>query len=382
MKYEKTKYPNIYTYQTAKGKRYYIRRSYQQDGKKREVTKSGILTLSDARAFLAEIEQAASKGELKTNYNLTLDEYWEIYSDKKIKIGRWQGNTYQTNESSYRLHISPRFGHIKLKNLSRNDYELHVADMLTRYARTTVDTMHSCFMAILNDAVRCDVLSKNRLSGIYIGKSAITPRNTHMSLDEFRLFIDTAEEILEDYIFALIYVMVFCLRKCEMLGIRTMDVTFREDDRASVYLQDSRSLGSLEGKDGLKTDESERYSVLDIKGTEYIHFLIDRAAKINKKLGRIVPAKKDYLSIRENGQLMHPSSINKYFDKVNEAIGLHVTPHMLRHFFLTQGLIAGVPLEYLRQVAGHTKSTMTQKYIQVKDEISTKVTDTIMAWIG
>ena len=27
MKYNKTKYPNIYYYETAKGKRYYIRRS-------------------------------------------------------------------------------------------------------------------------------------------------------------------------------------------------------------------------------------------------------------------------------------------------------------------------------------------------------------------
>lgn len=34
MKYNKTKYPNIYYYETAKGKRYYVRRSFFFRGKK------------------------------------------------------------------------------------------------------------------------------------------------------------------------------------------------------------------------------------------------------------------------------------------------------------------------------------------------------------
>ena len=39
MKYNKTKYPNIYYYETAKGKRYYVRRSFFFRGKKREKSK-------------------------------------------------------------------------------------------------------------------------------------------------------------------------------------------------------------------------------------------------------------------------------------------------------------------------------------------------------
>ncbi|EHD62711.1 integrase domain protein [Streptococcus pneumoniae GA41410] len=36
MKYNKTKYPNIYYYETAKGKRYYVRRSFSSEVKKRK----------------------------------------------------------------------------------------------------------------------------------------------------------------------------------------------------------------------------------------------------------------------------------------------------------------------------------------------------------
>lgn len=56
MKYEKTKYPNIFTYQTAKGKRYYVRRGYFLQGRKKEATKSNLKTLQEARNALAEIE--------------------------------------------------------------------------------------------------------------------------------------------------------------------------------------------------------------------------------------------------------------------------------------------------------------------------------------
>lgn len=45
MKYNKTKYPNIYYYETAKGKRYYVRRSFFFRGKKVKVVSQLSLKL-------------------------------------------------------------------------------------------------------------------------------------------------------------------------------------------------------------------------------------------------------------------------------------------------------------------------------------------------
>lgn len=39
MKYNKTKYPNIFYYETAKGKRYYVRRSFSSEVKKEKKVK-------------------------------------------------------------------------------------------------------------------------------------------------------------------------------------------------------------------------------------------------------------------------------------------------------------------------------------------------------
>lgn len=57
---------------------------------------------------------------------------------------------------------------------------------------------------------------------------------------------------------------------------------------------------------------------------------------------------------------------------------MHVTPHMMRHFFATQGQIAGVPVEHMAAALGHSTSYMTQKYTHIKDEVASEVTDSFL----
>ncbi|WP_459440440.1 tyrosine-type recombinase/integrase, partial [Streptococcus pneumoniae] len=154
MKYNKTKYPNIYYYETAKGKRYYVRRSFFFRGKKREKSKSGFTTLPQARAALVELEQQIQEQELGINTNLTLDQYWDIYSEKRLSTGRWNDTSYYLNDNLYKNHIKAKFGSILLKNLDRNEYELFIAEKLQNHTRYTVQTLNSSFMALLNDAVK------------------------------------------------------------------------------------------------------------------------------------------------------------------------------------------------------------------------------------
>lgn len=75
MKYNKTKYPNIYTYETKKGKRYYVRRKFKLNGKKKEITKSNLKTLAEARHALAEIEAKIDNNEYDPRLNMTVNEY-------------------------------------------------------------------------------------------------------------------------------------------------------------------------------------------------------------------------------------------------------------------------------------------------------------------
>jgi len=381
MKYNKTKYPNIYYYETAKGKRYYVRRSFFFRGKKREKSKSGFTTLPQARAALVELEQQIQDQELGINTNLTLDQYWDIYSEKRLSTGRWNDTSYYLNDNLYKNHVKPKFGSTLLKNLDRNEYELFIAEKLQNHTRYTVQTLNSSFMALLNDAVKNGNLLSNRLKGVFIGQSDIPAANKKVTLKEFKTWIAKAEEIMPKQFYALTYLTIFGLRRGEVFGLRPMDVTQNENGRAILHLRDSRSNQTLKGKGGLKTKDSERYVCLDDIGTDLIYYLIAEASKIKRKLGIIKEQQKDYITLNEKGGLINPNQLNRNFNLVNEATGLHVTPHMMRHFFTTQSIIAGVPLEQLSQALGHTKVYMTDRYNQVEDELAEATTDLFLSHI-
>ena len=381
MKYNKTKYPNIYYYETAKGKRYYIRRSFYFRGKKKEITKSGLTTLPQARAALTEIEQQIHDQELGINTNLTLDQYWDIYSEKRLSTGRWNDTSYYLNDNLYKNHIKPKFGSVLLKNLDRNEYELFIADKLQNHTRYTVQTLNSSFMALLNDAVKNGNLLSNRLKGVFIGQSDIPAANKKVTLKEFKTWIAKAKEIMPKQFYALTYLTIFGLRRGEVFGLRPMDVAQNDNGRAILHLRDSRSNQTLKGKGGLKTKDSERYICLDDIGTDLIYYLIAEASKIKRKLGIIKEQQKDYITLNEKGGLINPNQLNRNFNLVNEATGLHVTPHMMRHFFTTQSIIAGVSLEQLSQALGHTKVYMTDRYNQVEDELAEATTDLFLSHI-
>ena len=236
-------------------------------------------------------------------------------------------------------------------------------------------------MALLNDAVKSGNLLSNRLKGVFIGQSDIPAANKKVTLKEFKTWIAKAEEIMSKQFYALTYLTIFGLRRGEVFGLRPMDITQNDSGRAILHLRDSRSNQTLKGKGGLKTKDSERYVCLDDIGTDLIYYLIAEASKIKRKLGIIKEQHKDYITINEKGGLINPNQLNRNFNLVNEATGLHVTPHMMRHFFTTQSIIAGIPLEQLSQALGHTKVYMTDRYNQVEDELAEATTDLFLSHI-
>lgn len=382
MKYTKTKYPNIYTYETTKGKRYYVRRSFMFQGKKQEANKSSLKTISEARAELAKIEKRIADQTIAINPNVTVEEYWEKFYEKRVETGRWTPNTEVYYKSTFKLHILPFWGKTKLKNLSRNEYEKHIANLLKVRPKASVRIIHSCFMTMLNDAIMNGNISANRLNGIYVGDSLIAKKNKRITLDQFQIWMQEAEKVMDKTFFGLTYLAIFGLRRGEILGLRHCDVNINVNGRAVLHLQDSRGNHTKNGRHGLKTKSSERWVTLDNTGTELLLSLMSNAEAVKKKLNIIKEVEWDYISIDQKGRLINPNKLNREFERVNDVVGFRVTPHMLRHFFTTQSIIAGVPMEALSQALGHTKMYMTDKYNQVHDELSAQVSDAFIAQIS
>lgn len=383
MKYLPTKYPNIFTYETKNGKRYYVRRGYYLNGKKKEATKSNLKTLTEAKLALSEMIQKIENNEFVYQKNLTLDQYWAIYSEKMIKTERWSPDTEANKFTNYKNHFQARYGKCKLKNILRDEYELYINQLLEKYTKNTVRQLHGIFTAILNDALQCKYLDDNPIDKVYIGKSPKKPKKKQVSLAEFKAFDQAAREILDDYDYTIVRLSYFGLRRSEILGLRMKSPILGTDGRYTLEITSSRTKRRKD--DRLKTTSSHRLVSLDLETSQLLGTAIQTSRLIASKYNRIL-SQDDYLFLNDDkgvhkahrGQPLHYHRIGYLFDVVNQACGLELTPHMMRHFFATQGVVAGIPIEHMAAALGHSTSYMTSKYTHIQDEVSASVTDTFM----
>lgn len=384
MKYNKTNYPNIFWYETTKGKRYHIRRGYYLKGKKKEASKSGLKTIAEARSALAEIERQIENNDFDVNKNLTCDQYWEIYCENRIKTGRWGPDTEYVKNNVYNYRFSPRYGKTKLKDVRRSEYEEYINSLLTDLRKHSVVQLHGIFNAMMNHAKNSKIISDNPIDKIDIGISAKSPRNKRLPLEQFKIWDKTAREICDDYQYAIIRVTYYGLRRSEDAGIQLGRLTKREDGRYLLELKESRTERRPNGG-AMKTEKSRRYCLYDLETSQYIDKAITQSHQIAKKHGRIL-GPDDFLFLADykwghsdlRGKPIRISYINNLFTKVSQACGIHVTPHMMRHFFTTQGQIAKVPIEHMAAALGHSTSYMTQKYTHIQDEVAESVSDSFM----
>lgn len=382
MKYNKTKYPNIYTYETKKGKRYYVRRNFKLNGKKKEATASNLKTLAEARHALAEIENKIASGDYDQKKNITVNDYWQIYSENRIKTGRWAPDTVYIKDINFKRHFAPLFGKKRLKDVNRLEYENYINGLLDDYARMTVIQNNAIFEAMMNDAVVNGYLDRNPILKIFIGDSPFKPKDKRLSLEEFQSWDACAKKILRKYDYAMVRISYFGVRRSEIMGIKFSSLKL-VNGRFRIHLDESRTYRRPNGS-GMKTKQSERYVVVDEETTELLKYAIKKSKKIAKEAGRILN-KDDFLfldsgsNIRKNiGKPIAYVRIANLFRNVSAVNGKHVTPHMMRHFFATQGQIAGVPVEHMAAALGHSTSYMTQKYTHIKDEVASEVTDSFL----
>lgn len=381
MKYEKTKYPNILTYEVKSGTRYRIRKKLRMPGKEDVVDESGFKTLAHAKARLRELEEAIDKSEMGyiRSQKLTVEEYYKEYSNRKAMTHVWSVDSKVSNDSLFKNHIKPEFGSIPLMKLKRDSYELFINKKLAELRRKSVKSIHAMFMAMLNDAVHNGVIERNRLQRVLIGDSTLPAKEKRVALKDYHIWMESAENILSKYEFSMIYLCAFGLRRGEVCGIRPSVVSYDDHpELATVHIADSRTQRTPKtGKGGLKSAGSNRYVVLDKKGTEALEYLIQEAKEIKKDHGEILH-KDDFLLLNPvSGQPFVPSHLNRLFNRVSQSCGVKISPHMLRHFFATQAAIAGVPKEHAAAYLGHNNKTMTEYYTHIKDETASGVIDIV-----
>lgn len=354
-----TKYAGIFSYESKGMKLYGLKFSH----KGTQVQKQGYTSLSTARQARAEISTAIETGEyFKQEY--TLDEYFEIYVNLKVKSGKWNKTSEETLKKVYNM-ISANLKKKKLEDISRQDIQLLNINLGEKYRSNTISSVLGLLSSVLEHAYQNEVLSRNRAKGIEPVKSNKPKFNKELSIEDF----NTIKKYIHDHYDIMVQVafmlLSYGLRRGEILAIRQSVITFK-DNVTKIHIDKSRTRLYRDGK-GTKTGK-ERDIFITLEDTE----LLKKAIKLSKE--RYLASKNksynedEWLLVEQNGESFYITKMNNIFANIKRKTGINITPHILRHFFATQAQATNVNPRLIANFLGHTNISMTDHYSHPTDD--------------
>ena len=354
-----TKYAGIFSYESKGMKLYGLKFSH----KGTQVQKQGYTSLATARQARAEISTAIETGEyFKKEY--TLDEYFEIYANLKIKSGKWNKSSERTYTTTYKM-ISIDLKKKKLEEISRQDIQMLNIKLGEQYRSTTISCVLGLLSSILEHAYQNEVLSRNRAKGIEPVKSNKPKFNKELSTEDFNIVKKYVKDHYDIMVQTAFMLLSYGLRRGEVLAIRESAVEFK-DNVTKIHIDKSRTVLYPEGK-GTKTGKER-----DIFITQEDTVLLKKAIKLSKE--RYVANKKTsytkdaWLLVGKNGEPFIIQLLNNVFKHIKKKTGINITPHILRHFFATQAQSTNINPRLIANFLGHANISMTDKYTHATDD--------------
>jgi len=69
-----------------------------------------------------------------------------------------------------------------------------------------------------------------------------------------------------------------------------------------------------------------------------------------------------------NGKPLAHRNINRILERIGQKVGVHVSPHLIRHSGASHRALAGMPAFLLQRLLGHSTMQMTQRYVHLVDD--------------
>lgn len=384
IKWNKTKYPGIFEYETKRGKRYGVRINYSlHSGGYHQASRSGFKTLTAAKAYKQRTENEIEQNQGLSDRKITLDEWFNEYMEF-FKQKNHSNDTIRHKENIYKNHIKPVFGKRKLESIRLDEYEkflyAKINNPIENLSINTVKTIHRSMKAIINAAVKYEKLYRNKL--IHIDIEALTNRTTPVATkalekDELKKCLVTGKKILSKYDYSMVYLASWGLRRGEIAGLRRKNLEFDDKNKmVSICIDSSRTQYTPEWK-GTKTQAGTRKILLKGEGYSLLKYALKRSDEIAKDFEQL-PHQNDFLFRSPTSNKPYAiTRLNQLTKRISKALGIHLHPHMLRHSFVTQAALAGANQADVQQFVGHKNLSMTEYYTHLTNQGTSQLVDMI-----
>lgn len=270
-------------------------------------------------------ELADTKAGWKKTVVPTLGEWWDSYRLAKVKAD----STWAQEEMIMETHFLPEFGRAGLDELTPNQLERHFNRRRKFATKSTVSREQSLLRAILNSAVKNDLIEKNPLRGM-----------TFLGFDSRKIVVSAEEQFKLSKVLSptmerwLVFMLGTGLRLTECHNI----VPARDINLENRFV-------TVTGKGHNSIPKVREVPLLD----EELVRIVEEQEQETPGLATLWP---------EN-----IAWFRKHLTAGCKEAGVkHITPHTLRHSFATRYLQGGGDIYVLSQILGHSSVIVTERH--------------------
>ncbi|MCM3006744.1 site-specific integrase [Priestia koreensis] len=356
-----------------------------QTGKRKTTTRRGFKTKKEAQIAAGKLEQELLSGTSIANSNITFNEtfsQWFSNHSKTIKP-----STKKSIESKFKKHILPRFGKLKINEITRP----YCQQMINEIAGiiTSVNDIKIQANQVFKYAVKMDIIQKNPLEYVsipkqqkeFINEDNHSNQRNYWKKDEVKKFLAITKEELSLRDHTLFHLLIYTgARKGELLALKWDDINF---DTGFIRL--TKTLFHNEGKfifQTSKTKESKRLISLDTKTLSLLKKW--RVEQIQANLANACTnIESKIIFTRDDGSPMRLAYLN---DKLSAVIKKHklnrITIHGLRHTYASLLFEAGASIKEVQERLGHSDIQMTMNiYTHVTDDLKEQTAEKFQRYI-
>jgi len=356
-----------------------------ETGKRLTTTRRGFKTKKEAQIAAAKLEQEIASGISIKNDNLTFqDVYDQWFSNhcKTIKL-----STRKAIESKFNKHILPRFGKLKIKEITRP----YCQKMINEIAKLikSVNDIKIQANQIFKYALKMEIIDRNPLEHVTIPRqqneifnddNEVDERN-YWKKEEIQKFLAITKRELEIRDYVLFHLLIYTgARKGEILALTWDDIDF---EAGSLRL--NKTLFHHEGKfifQTSKTRESKRLISLDTKTQTLLNKWRIRQNE-SYLAGKGILNNNKVVFDRDDGSPIRLAYPNEKLAALIKKHDLHkITIHGLRHTHASLLFEAGASIKEVQERLGHSDIQMTMNiYTHVTDYLKEQTAEKFQRYI-
>ena len=274
--------------------------------------------------------------------------WFDFWIEKVVKEGI-KPSTYSSYKSKIELHITPFFGDMRLKEVTKERVESFVKCLGKTLRPSSVQAVFQVFRSGFYEAEKRCFVSKGLLRQVELPR--VNRHRVHtLSSEEAQQIRQLAAQ--EEKGLPVLLAMETGLRIGEIAGLKWGDIDFKNK---TLHVNRTRHRITIYENGGGKTKviENSPKTVLSNREIPLSHMMSERL-KREKKL-----SEDDYV-FSHKGRPLEPRIIAKYLKGLVQRLGCgHLNFHGLRHSFASRCLEQGISPAVIASLLGHVSVKTT-----------------------